>query len=261
MNDQETKRLPASLNRALKQGFRGAYDSLGYVVGASFAVFLTSAVVFAFVMRAALSVVSGAVGLLFMLPILFVGWIGTVGIFYYVKNAIFHENPVPLDTLAGIRKLLRPAIALFVADLLITTLLIGNVVFFALAFRANGGVLIAALGIVSAYIGLMWLLMGMYHLPVMMLQMDMEAEPTLRKVIYKSFLLAADNPAFTVGLFVVIIAFTMLCALPGMLGVALLLPGTVAFLLIYSLRELYIKYGIIEPEPEVIEDKPWTLND
>ncbi len=259
MNDQEMKRLPASLNRALKQGFRGAYDSLGYVVGASFAVFLASAAVFA-LMRVVLQVENVIFGLLFFLPVLFVGWIGAVGIFYYVKKAIFHENPSPSDTLTGIRHLFWPATALFVVDAIVTATLIGNIIFFALAFRANGGVLIAALGIVSAYIGLMWLLMSMYHLPVMMLQSEMESEPTLRKIIYKSFLLAADNPAFTVGLFVVIIAFTLLCSLPAMLGVALLLPGTVAFLLIYSLRELYIKYGVIEPEPEVIEDKPWTLD-
>ncbi|MGI6296661.1 MAG: hypothetical protein ACOX3G_11295 [Armatimonadota bacterium] len=254
------KRLPASLNRALKQGFRGAYDSLGYVIGASFTVFLASAAVFA-LMRFALQLANGIFGLLFFIPVLFVGWIGAVGIFYYVKKVIFHENPSASDTLTGIRSLFWPATMLFVVDVIVTAVLTGNIIFFALAFRANGGVLIAALGIVSAYIGLMWLLLSMYHLPVMMLQSEMESEPTLRKIIYKSFLLAADNPAFTVGLFVVIIAFTLLCSLPAMLGVALLLPGTVAFLLIYSLRELYIKYGIIEPEPEVIEDKPWTLDD
>ncbi|NLN75284.1 MAG: hypothetical protein GX139_03105 [Armatimonadetes bacterium] len=260
MDDQQTQQPSASLNRALKLGFKGAYDSLGYVAGASFMVFLATAAVFG-IMRLVLPLLPSAFGVLLIIPVLFVAWIGTVGVFYYVKKSVFHEHPAPHDTLEGIKRLAVPAVLMFVADLLISTLLIGDVAFFVLAFRSKGGIALAALSMLSAYIGLMWMLMCLYHLPVMMMQLEMESAPTPKKIIYKSFLLAADNPAFTVGLFVVIIAFATLCALPAMLGMALLFPGTAAFVLTYSLRELYIKYDVVEPESEVVEDKPWTLGD
>jgi hypothetical protein len=261
MTDGETTRKPASLNKALKLGFRGAYDSLGYVVGASFAAFIASAVVFT-VMGLIGGRVRGAgpVGLVLIVPGLLAAWLCAVGIFYYVRKVIYHEHPAPADTWEGIRKLAVPAFALFVVDLLVTTLLVGDLAFFGLAFRAKGGVAFAALAIISAYIALMWLLMSLYHLPVMVAQLGMESGPRVKKILYKSFLLTADNPGFTVGLFVVIIAFATLCALPAMLGMALLFPGAAAFLLTYSLRELFIRYGVVEEEPEIVEDKPWKLN-
>lgn len=260
MSDPETTRKPASLNKALKLGFRGAYDSLGYVVGASFVAFIGSAVVLT-VMALIAGRVKGAgpVGLLLIVPGLLVAWLCAVGIFYYVRKAIYHEHPAPADTLEGIRRLAAPVLALFVVDLLVTTLLIGDLAFFVLAFRAKGGAAFAALGIISAYIALMWLLMSVYHLPLLVAQLEMESGPRLGKILYKSFLLAADNPGFTVGLFVVIIAFATLCALPAMLGMALLFPGVAAFLLTCSLRELFIRYGVVEEEPEIVEDKPWKL--
>lgn len=257
MNDPEITKTTPKLNQALKMGFRAAYDSLGYVVFSSFALFFVCSVLFAAVLL--VSRVAGTFGLLLVVPGLFVGWMGMVGIFYYVRKVIYHQRPTPADTLIGMRVLLGPALALFVVDIIAGVLLVGDVVFFALAFQSKGGVVYAALAILFAYMGLMWLLMGLYHAPLLVDQLEHDSGPRLKKILYKSFLLTADNPAFTVGLFVVIIALTILCAMPALMGVALLLPAVAAFLLTFSLRELYIKYGIVEPEPEVIEDKPWTL--
>ena len=257
MSDQQIAKKSPGLNRVLKSGFRAAYDSLGYVVFSSFLWFVACSAIFAIVLL--ISRVTGPVGLVLMVPGLFVAWMSLVGIFYYVRKVIYHQHPTPADTFLGARNLIVPALWLFVIDIIVSGLLIGDLVFFALAFQSKGGVLFATLAILFAYLGLMWLMMGLYQLPLLVDQLEHDPGPRLKKILYKSFLLAADNPAFTVGLFVVIIALTMLCAAPALLGVALLLPTVAAFLLTFSLRELYIEYGVVEPESEVIEDKPWTL--
>lgn len=256
MSENQSPRGRASLGRALKSGFRAAYESLGYVVGASFATLVITAIV-----PAMMGLISAhAAGMLLGLPALPVAWLCAVGVFYYAKKVVYHERPAPADTWEGIRRLLGPAIALFVVDLIISTVLFGDVVFFALAFKAKGGALLAGLTMVCAYLALMWMLMGIYHLPLLVAQLEMESGPGVKVILRKSFLLMADNPGFTVGLFIAIIAFTVLCALSAV-GMALLFTGTAAFLLTCSLRELFVKYGIVEQEPEVIEDKPWRLRD
>lgn len=261
MTDQQTPRKPASLNKALRLGFRATYDSLGYVVAASFATFLTGAIVLTIMGLLSARVKQLHAGEMFLgLVALPVVWLCAVGIFYYARKVVYHEQPAPADTWEGIRRLAVPALALFVVDLLVTTLLLGDLTFFWLAFRSKGTVVFAALGIISAYIALMWLLMSVYHLPLLIAQLEMESGPRVRVIMRKSFLLAADNPGFTVGLFVAIIAFAILCALPAMVGMAVLFPGAAAFLLTFSLRELFIRYGVVEEEPEIVEDKPWKLN-
>ena len=244
---------------ALCSGFRAAYDSLGYVVGASFVTFAITVAVLA--LMGLLSVHAKqfrALGVLLGLGTLAAWWLCAVGVTYYAWKTITHQHPTPTDTFEGIRRLLRPAAALFVVDLIISTVLFGDVAFFALAFKARGGAVLAGLTMVCAYLALMWSLMCVWHLPLLAAQLEMESGPSVRVILRKSFLLTADNPGFTVGLFVVIIAFAALCVISAF-GTALVFAGTLAFLLTCSLRELFIKYGIVEEEPEVVEDKPWKL--
>ncbi len=261
MSDEQSTRGRASLGRALKHGFRAAYDSMGYVVGASFATFAITGVVLALMGLLSAHVKQlHAFGMLLGLAATPVSWLCAVGLSYYAWKTISHQRPTPSDTFKGIRGLFWPAIALFAVDLVISTVLFGDAVFFALAFRAKGGAIAAGLAMVCAYLALMWSLMCVWHLPLLVAQLEMESGPRVWVILRKSFLLTADNPGFTVGLFVVIIAFAVLCVISAF-GMALVFAGTLAFLLTCSLRELFIKYGIVEEEPEVVEDRPWRLPD
>lgn len=234
---------------------------MGYVVGASFATFGITAIALA-----ATGLVSAHINQLQVLRILLglvalaVWWLCAVGVTFYAWKTISHQHPIPIDTLEGIRSLLWPALGLFVVDAIIGAVLLGDVAFFALAFKARGGVVMAGLTMVCAYLALMWSLMCVWHLPLLAAQLEMESGPGVRVILRKSFLLTADNPGFTVVVFVVIIAFAALCAVSAV-GMALVFAGTLAFLLTCSLRELFVKYGIVEEEPEVVEDKPWSLPD
>lgn len=260
MTEEQTTLPPARLGRALAKGFRAAYDSLGYVVCASFVTFVACALLLTLASFVARHTKSPA-ALLLILPALLVAWLAEVGMLYFAKKMIYEGHATISDTWEGIGKLLGPAIALFVTDLAITAVLVGDAVFFFSAFASKGGAILAGFGVFFGYLSLLWLMMALYHLPVLVAQLEMESGPKVLVVLRKSLLLALGNFGFTVGFFVVIIGFTAICVLPALLGMAVLLPAAAAFLLTSALRELFIKYGVVEEPPEVAEDKPWKLGD
>lgn len=259
MSDEQQSVRPASLGRALRKGFREAYDHLGYVVAVSFLTFIVTSLVFS-LSWAVYRLTQSAALLLLFIPAAFVVWLCAVGIFYYANKAVFGEHPAVRDTWHGIRILIVPAIPLFLVDLVITAILLGDAFFFFRMAAARGTLAFSMAGVFFASIAFIWLMMLQYHLPLLAAQLNMESGPRVGVILRKSFLLLADNLFFTLGLFVVIIAFAALCALPKYIGTVVLYPGAVAFLLTHALRELFIKYGIVEEEPEVVEDK-WSLPD
>ena len=261
MNDDHATPRPVSLGRAIKRGFRDAYDHLGYVVFATFATFIITAAVVTLT-GALLRVRWGEPWVLqvpLVIPSLLVAWLCAVGVFYYANRSISHEHPALVDTWVGIKKLFVPALGVFALDFLITAVLVGDMVFFLTMFAANGTLLFAVLMILFGYLSIVWATTAMYHLPVLVAQLEMESGPRATVVLRKSFLLMADNPGFTVGLFLITIALAVLCAAAALVGMATVYLGAVAFLLTRALRELFVKYGVVEEEPESAGEEPWRL--
>ncbi|MCL5104171.1 MAG: hypothetical protein M1133_08660 [Armatimonadetes bacterium] len=256
MSDQRTAFHPASLARALRNGFRAAYDHLGYVVFVS----LGSFIMFVGIQSLVALAVGHGLGSVWFITLapgaLFV-YLFAVGVYYYVNKIVFHEHPVVADMWVGIKRLVRPALGMFVVDFVITAVLVGDTVFFAMMSRRELAMLAPAF--LCFYLTLVWMMMTMYHLPLLIAQEKMESGPRAWLILRKSFLLMADNPGFTVGLFLVIIAFAVVCAIPVLIGIALLGLGATAFVLTHTLRELFTKYGIVEEESELVEDGPWSL--
>lgn len=246
------------LGLTIRRGFRDGYDNLGYVVFATLISFFLTAIacsVVAVVVRAAGKLLL-PIQILLAMPVAFVVWLCAIAVYYYVNKTVFHQHPVWADMLTGIRKLFRPGLGLFAIDLIITLVLLGDAVFF---LKMMNGLPFTLMGILCAYLTLVWGMMAMYHLPLLVAQLDMESGPKPGVVLRKSFLLVADNPGFTVAVFLVIIAFAVLCALPAFIGMAVLFLGFSAFLLTHALRELFIRYGIVEDDPEVVDDGKWQL--
>lgn len=263
MNDDHATSRPVSLGRAIRTGFRDAYDHLGYVVFATFLSFLCAAAAFSLI-AAAVRLIPGIPRIAqwtLMVPVVFVGYVCAVGVFYYVGKSVGHEHPAVVDTWTGIKRLFVPSLGLFAVDLFFITVLTGDAALFVLMFKTKGSAVFAALAILCGYLSIVWLMMAMYHLPLLVAQLAMDSGPRTFIVLRKSFLLTADNPGFTVALFLVIIAFAVLCVLSALVGMALLFLGVCAFLLTHALRELFIKYGIVEEEPDIVEEKPWRLPD
>jgi len=240
--------------RALSKGFRAAYDSLGYVVFVTFLSFVTSLGLCGAAVAVLRATKAGMWGILYFAPALAVAWLAAVGVFYYANRSVYHQYPSPADTWVGIRTLLVPALKLLIVDLVVTTILCGDAVFF---LRAKGSSLFPVLGVACGYGLFVWLMMLIYHLPLLVAQLGMESGPRPLVIVRKSFLLLADNPGFTVGLFLAIIALAVACVVPAFVGMALVYLGGAAFVLTHALRELFIRYGIVEEEPEVVQDGGW----
>lgn len=260
MSEQQTITRPASLGRALRRGFRAAYDHLGYVVFVTFTSFVLASALFGAVVAGvrATGPAWGMAKIVFFVPVALAAWLCAVGVYYYANRSVYHEYPTLADTWCGIRELLGPALLLFALDALVTIVLIGDTVFL---LSLRGGSVFLALGILSGYILIVWLMMSMYHLPLLPAQAKMESGPRPTVIVRKSFLLMADNPGFTVGLFLAIIALAVVCAVLGFVGMAAFYLGATAFVLTHALRELFTKYGIVEDEPDVVEDRGWPRGD
>lgn len=244
----------ASLRRALAKGFQESYDRLGYVVIATLLWFTAVALTYGAVSLVVtlLPLMPDALKLVALVPVVLVAYFGAVGVFYYANRVVFRHDPSPLEALAGIRLLFRPGLKLLLVDGIITAVLVADSLFF--FFRIEQGMGYLALAVLSSYVTLMWLVVGMYHLPLMVAQLEMESGPRVAVVLKKSLLLAADNPGFTLGLFAVIIAITIAAVLPAMLGMAVFFLGVIAFVLTHAIRELFTKYGLVEPDPENVDD-------
>ena len=257
MNEELTSIRPTSLMRALSKGLRDAYDHMGYVVFTTFLSFLITSLLLSLAVLVQRKT-SGQLWVVLVVLGSFAAWLCAVGVFYYVNKAVFHQHPVLTDTWRGIKTLFRPAALLFIVDFIITLVFVGDVAFFLVLMGSKGSVFII-IGVLCGYLTLMWLMMAMYHLPLLIAQLSMESGPKPLVILRKSYLIMMDNPTFTVGLFLAIIAIAVLCVLPMLIGMTILFLGVAAFLLTHALRELFIKYGIVEEETDIAQEEPWSL--
>lgn len=249
--DNGNDTLPrARLGRALRKGFIETYDHLGYVVLVSFITFILTAIVGSLMALVGRSSELIVVRMLLMVPAALVAFLCAVGVYYYAGMFVYRERPVLSDTLAGIRLLVNPALKLFAVDIVISAVLAVDFAFFFSIFTAGRNPIAGAVVIVVGYIVIFWMMMAIYHVPLLIAQQVLESGTSIKAVFRKSFLLTMGNLGFTVGLFLVIIALAVLCAVPILIGMAFLFLGTSAFLITHALRELFVRYGIVEEEPE-----------
>jgi len=111
-------------------------------------------------------------------------------------------------------------------------------------YLTRGVLALKLLGILFAYVLLLWGLSAVYHFPVLV-----EQRPGALKVLKRGVLLMLDNIAFTAGVFFVIILLTCFCTIT-LLGLPLLYVGMASILQTRALRALFVKYELLEPERE-----------
>jgi len=188
-------------------------------------------------------------------------WMALTGAVFYATAKANHRSADSGDAVDAIRSYAGLALRLYCLDMLIFVVLLGDTYFFVRTALEHNSLLYAAVGIVFGYLALMWSMMMMYHLPLMAAYQRPASEIRVLAVWRDSFVLLGGSPRFTVGLFLVIIALACLCAVPMLVGTALIFPGTAAFLAVFGLRELFIRFGIVQDDAQEVEDKPWKLPD
>lgn len=244
---------PASLGRALKRAFGDTYDRLGLVLGASLIWFLSISA--PIMLGAQLSVLIAPVFfVLGLIAAFFLGAAVTAGVFVLAHNLVTRQDPVIGDIRAGFSELFFPAVRLALVDVIITGVLLADIAFlFGLigAAEITPSPIMLMIGILFLYLFLVWIMSMLYHFP----ELVWRRSPTFT-ILRRGFLLLADNVFFTTGLLFVIILLTILCAIT-FVGMAALFIGAAAVVTTSCLRELFIKYGIVEEPPEITDDGGW----
>ena len=245
-DNQQLPLEPAKLGQALKRGVGDIYDRLGLVIFAGFLWFV--AVLVPISIGAELSRHASHV-------FLFVGVLAAfllsvplmAGVFEMARRVVMREEPSIADLKAGFTQFLGPAMKLALTDLVVTVVILVDVAFFFGRMGPKGGLhspLLVVIGVFLVYILLAWLTMMLYHFPILIWQ-----KSSTTAVLKRGFLLTVDNPTFTIGLLFAIILLTILCVVT-VIGMAVLFMGAAAILTTNALRELFIKYKMIEEPPE-----------
>lgn len=259
--EEQVDLSPTRFGKAVKKGFSDSYDRLGPMIAAS--LIWTVAVAVPLSIGWEIQRRTAASGLWFILAglvaAILVGTPVLAGIFRMAYKIAYHGDPGLGDIWSGARELLRPSLGLALINIGVITMLVVDAIFFMGLFGPFKGSLISSLvGILFLYLLAAWMMTALYHLPVLVAQRPMGQREGAVAAIRKSLLLAAHNPGFTFGFFVVILGFGILCA-ASVFGMLILFAGTVSVLLTHALRELYIRYKVVEDKPEIVEDKGWEL--
>ncbi len=250
-------RRRARLLRALRLGFRDAYDHIGaglllsFLVSAGGAAALTGG----WTLGQSLGANLGRAAALLLPPIL--GFLGlvlvgaplTAGLYYYCRRACAREEPALTDLVWAFRAGLRPA------------LLLGGLHGFALVV-AGGSCLfylaanhpLAMLGAaVALYVFCFTLLMGVYAWPVLVEPSAMP-NPSGLVALRKGALLALDNPGYTLRLVLVLAPLVAACWI-SVAGAVVLMPAGMAFLATQATRELLRRYKMLPEDPTLMPDE------
>lgn len=271
-NEEQVNLKPARLGRALKKGLRDTWDYLGLVLVAS-AIFTLVALLPAFgtlvetinpTARPWPEIV-GSVLAVILLPLVL------TGIFRMAYKIVYRDDPGITNIASGFGELLLSGWLLALINILVIGVLVVDIAFF---FGRIGplkgswfGYIIGAL---SIYALIIWLMMAMYQLPTLVAQRPRGQREGAIAAVKKSFLLVMGNPGFTTELFIAILGTSILCVLSvigarispvvavfavlSILVMLVLYAGTVSILLTHALRELFIRYGVVEDQPDVVVD-------
>ena len=226
------------LTKVLKKWLADSYEYLGLVLMASFIWFgITLGGLAAITsLRHYPALILGLLAVFFV----FIVAPATSAVFYLAKKMVTRDEPSLLELIRGFKEFLAPSWALGAVQILLTAMIIVNAWF----YLTHGGIVLRILGVLSLYALLIWLMSAVYHFPALI-----EQQPNTFKIIKRGFLIALDNPGFTVGVFLAIILLTCFSA-ATLLGLPLLYMGMLSILETRALRAVFVKYGLLEPEKE-----------
>lgn len=257
------------IGRTFKKAFRDIYDYLGLVVAVSF-VWLVSTLL-PVTIGIELSKRTGSpvwLSIGAVVSFVIAVCMGT-GLFYVAHKIVYKDDPVFSDLFIGFKQLFVPSLKLAIIDLLITAVLVVDLGIFFGAFPAtrmlSKSPVFFGIGIFFVWITTFWLMMALYHGPLLISSYYLEElevrRPGTFSVMKRGLLLAAGAPFFTMVFLFAIIAVTILSVLTRFgMAIFVVYPGIIAVILTHATRTLFIRYGVLEERSEVVEDKGWRVD-
>jgi hypothetical protein len=254
---------PAPFWRTVRKGLGEVYDYLGTVLLTSALLTLTGLAAGGALAAGLLTLwpapVGGRRGVpADWLPLLLAGLLAAIlmgpliaGTARLVQGIVAREDPTVGDLFREARRHARQGAVLAGLQAGVSSLLLVDLLFFATVRGPVGWLAIPIL-----YLLLFWGLMLPYQWPLF----AEGAGPPL-VVMRKSALLVLDNLPYTLGVGLLSLLFTLVCAV-STVGLVLLWPGTLAFYHTLATRALLRRYGLLPPEPdpeESVDGDTWRL--
>lgn len=232
---------PAKLGRAVGAAFRDVWDRLGLVVAAS--LFWSVSVI-----------IPLGLGLLIGSPITIalgaiIAWLVSTPILAGVHRMAYRiaagEDASFREVLDGARELAKPSYGLSALNVLVVAVLGSDfIVYFGVIGGSHLSITLLVIGLMSLYMSSGW--------AVLAAQGPLGQRGGALQAFKRSWLLVLGSPGFTIGLFVVILGLSILCVGTA-IGMLVLYAGFTAILHSRGLRELYVRYGVINESVEVTE--------
>lgn len=251
---------PARLGRTLRFGFRAAWDSLGFVCAASLTLFAALCIPLTLLgvsrMRG-IAVLLGGITYLLLVPPIY------AGICWLVHKVFERDEPSYADLWRGMRLLYPKALALGAIQLLVTTVLAANILF----YLSRGSFVFLLLAIGFSYLLLFWQMNTVYHWPLLvagtagLIRREDGSEPGLGATLRNGLLMTVSGPGYTFALLVLLAILLVPLTISGV-GLALLAPGLAAFLTTQATRDQLVRFGVIPPTPdpdEPVTDERWHV--
>lgn len=189
---------PPSAGRSIRLGFEAVYDYLGASIAASVLLFVVFSVPLSVLYAAAGRMANPATrldGVVFLAAVLLIAPLVvsplTAGVFVLVDNMRRHDDPHLLDIGRGAVRLAPPAIGLGYLQTFAFTVLLSDTLF----LLARPETALKVCGILVAYATLFAAMTAFYSWPLLVQQ-----NPGLKTLVYRSLLLAAANPFYTLAL-------------------------------------------------------------
>jgi hypothetical protein len=252
--------LPARLGRTLRIGFRAAWDSLGFVVASSLSLFAVLCVPLTLIgaarMRGVAAVLGGIAYLLLVPPVY-------AGVCWLVHKVFEHDEPSYSDLWHGVRRLYIKAVALGTLQLLVTTVLAANILFY--LSRGSFAFLLLAIGF--GYLLLFWQMNTVYQWPLLiagsagLIRREDGSEPGIGATLRNGLMMTASAPAYTLALLLLLTILLIPLTVSGV-GLALLAPGLAAFLTTQATRDHLVRFNVIPAPPDPddpITDERWHV--
>jgi hypothetical protein len=162
------------------------------------------------------------------------------GVHGLVRRIVARDDPGLTDLFHEARARAPAAVALAALQTGLVLLLWVDLLF----FGASPLLPLKGLAALCFYALLLWGLMLPYQWPLLV-----EGAGSPLRVVKKSFLLVLDNLPFTIGVALLTLLFSLLCAITTV-GMVLLWTGSLAFFHTVATRALLRKYGLLPAEPE-----------
>jgi len=166
---------------------------------------------------------------------------------YTLARAMFtRDDPHVLDILRGAVRYVRPALALGYTHTFVTTVLLCDVSFLfhrpAIAFKVAS--------VLVGYILLFWLMMLNYQWPLLI-----EQRKPLKTTLFRSLLLAAHNPLYTLAItafVLILVGLPVLCFFGCRNGPAALIPVSLLWAVLIAAVQTSATFEILRkyPDPE-----------